>query len=218
MKRYVVIGLGNFGAAVVEALHARGHDVIAVDSHPDVVDRMAGVATRAVVGDGRNLRTLEAIGARGAQVGVVSTGDDIAASILATMALRDLKVPEIYVKVISTDHARVMEKLGVTETVFPERESALRLATRIESTSILNYVRLSADFSIQEMAVPTGWIGKRLRELRLRDRYGVSVVAVHDILHDRMMAVPDSEYRLTDSDTLLLAGTARDLERAAAEE
>ncbi|HYD55203.1 MAG TPA: TrkA family potassium uptake protein [Gemmatimonadaceae bacterium] len=217
MKRYVVIGLGNFGMTVVEALHARGHDVVAVDSREEAVDRAAPTATRAVLGDGRNLRTLEAVGARGAHVGVVSTGDDIAASILTTMALRDLGVPEIFVKVISTDHARVMEKLGVTETIFPERESAQRLATRIESTSILNYVRLGGDFSIQEMAVPTGWVGKRLRELRLRDRFGVSVVAVHDMLRDQMVAVPDPDYHLTESDTLLVAGTARDLERAAAQ-
>lgn len=217
MKRYVVIGLGNFGASVVESLHGHGHDIIAVDSSEVAIERIAPYATRAVVADGKNLRVLESIGVRGAEVGVVSTGDDIAASILATMALRDLQVGELYVKVISMDHARVMEKLGVTETIFPERESAFRLATRIESTTILNYVRLGVDFSIQEMAVPTAWVGKRLRELRLRDAYSISVVAVHDMLNDRMVAVPDPDYSLTESDTLLVAGAAADLRRAAAE-
>jgi len=214
MKRYVVVGLGNFGASVVEALHTKGHDIIAIDTREDAVERVAAYATRAVLGDGKNLRTLEAVGARRAQVGVVSTGDDIAASVLATLALRDLEVGEIYVKVISTDHGRVMEKLGVTETIFPERESALRLAARIESTAILNYVRLGGDFSIQEMAVPTPWVGQRLVDLRLRERFHISVVAVHDVLHDRILAVPDPDYRLTESDTLLVAGAAPDLERA----
>jgi trk system potassium uptake protein len=214
MKRYVIIGLGNFGASVVEALHEKGHDIIAIDTSESAVERISAYATRAVVGDGKRRRTLEAVGASGAQVGVVSTGDDIAASVLAAMALRDIGVPEIYVKVISLDHARVMEKLGVTETVFPERESAQRLAERIESTAILNYVRLGVDFSIQEMAVPNSWVGKCLTDLRLRDRFQVSVVALHDMLHDRMVAVPEPGYALTESDTLLLAGTPADLQRA----
>jgi trk system potassium uptake protein TrkA len=153
---------------------------------------------------------------RGAHVGVVATGDDITASILASMALRDLEVRDVYVKVISTDHARVMEKLGVTETIFPERDSALRLAARIESTSILNYFRLNEDFGIQEMAVPESWVGRPLRELALRERHRIQVVAVHDMLHDVMIPVPDPDRRLAESDTLLVAGTPADLERAAA--
>lgn len=215
MKRFVVIGLGNFGASVAEALHAEGHDVIAVDARENAVDAIADRVTRAAVGDGKQLATLERIGARGADAGVVSTGDDITASILSTMALRDLGVKEIYVKVISIDHARVMNKLGVSETVFPERDSGLRLATQIASRGILNYVRLGAGFSIQEMAVPQSWIGRTLRELQLPRRYRISVVALHDMLRDDMEPVPGAEVRLTESDTLLIAGKDEDLSKAA---
>ena len=217
MKRFVVIGLGNFGASAAEALHGANHDVLAVDRSEEAVERIAPHVSRAVVGDGRQLKLLEQIGARDADAGVIATGDDITASILATMALRDLEVDEIYVKVISADHARVMEKMGVTETIFPERESAIRLATRISSKSIINFVRLGVGFSIQEMAVPDDWVGKSLRELRLPERHRIAVVAVHDMLMGEMIAVPKADAPLKDSDTLIVAGKDADLARATEE-
>ena len=211
MKRFVVIGLGNFGSTAAEALHAQRHDVIAIDVGEPAVERIAAKVSRAVVGDGRSLQTLRQVGAEKADGAVVSTGDDITASILATLALRDLGVRSIYAKVISADHARVMEKLGVTETVFPERDSAMRLATRIASATILNYFRLGPDFGVQEMAVPTAWIGRCLRELRLRDRFRISIVGVRDVLTNTIATVPDPDTPLKESDTLLVAGRDADL-------
>jgi trk system potassium uptake protein TrkA len=214
-KRFIVVGLGNFGSSVAESLFAMGHEVIAVDAHDSAVDRIARRVSRAVVGDGRVAETLDRIGARGADAGVVSTGDDITASILASLALHDLGVREVFVKVISFDHARVLEKMGVTETIFPERESGVRLATRIVSPGILNYVRLGSGFSIQEMSVPNSWIGQSLRDLELPRRFRVSVIALHDVLRDEMIAVPDPDAPLKPSDTLLVAGRDPDLEMAA---
>jgi len=215
MQRFVVVGLGNFGTSVAEALHAARHDVLAVDTNAAAVDRIAPFVGRAVVTDGRSMKALERIGAKGADTGIVSTGDDITASILASMALRDLGVRELFVKVISVEHARVMEKLGVTETIFPERESGQRLATRVSSRAILNYVRLGTGFSIQEMAVPEKWIGRSLKELELPRRFRISVIAVHDVLTDEMIPVPDPQSPLKESDTLLVAGKDEDLARAA---
>lgn len=215
MKRFVVIGLGNFGSSVAEALHRMRHDVVAIDMSESAVDRIAPYVARAAVGDARDRRTLERVGAAKADAGVVSTGDDITASILATLALRDIGVREVYVKVVSDDHARVMEKIGVTETIFPERESGIRLATRIMSTAILNFVRIGPGFSVQEIAVPESWIGRSLRELALPKNHRVSVVAVHDFLRDEMVGIPDPDSRLKDSDTLVVAGMDADLEKAA---
>jgi trk system potassium uptake protein len=216
MKRYVVVGLGNFGSACAEALHHQGHEVVVVDQNEGAVDRIAPHVSRAAVGDGRNIEILERIGGRKADAGVISTGDDIAASILATMALKDLQVTDIYVKVISKDHARVMERLGVTETIFPERETAIALATKISGRALLNYVRLGENFAIQEMAVPNSWTRKTLRELNLRVQYGVIVVAVHDVLLEQITA-PDPDAMLKDSDALLVAGTDEALARLADE-
>jgi trk system potassium uptake protein TrkA len=217
MKRFVVVGLGNFGSSVAESLNAQGHDVLAVDTSEEVVERIAGTVSSAVIADGRSAKTLERIGARDADAGIIGTGDDITASILATMALKDVGVREIYVKVISVDHARVMEKIGVTETIFPERDSAQRLAARLTTTSILNFVRLGTSFGIQEMAVPEGWVGESLRTLELPKRYGISVIAVHDVLTDTMSPTPDPDAPLKESDTLLVAGKDADLARAAAQ-
>jgi trk system potassium uptake protein TrkA len=215
MKRFVIIGLGNFGSSVAEALHSRGHDVIAVDPNEEAVDRIAPHVSRAAVGDGRHLPTLERLGVRGADAGVVSTGDDITASILSTMVLHDLAVREVYVKVISRDHARVMERMGVTESIFPERESALALGTRMCGAALLNYVRLGRGFGVQEMAVPQAWNGQTLRQLELRPRYGITVLAIHDVLRDEIIAASDPDAVLKDSDTLLVAGRDEDLSRVA---
>ncbi len=215
MKRFVIIGLGNFGSSAAAALYTQGHEVVAIDPDENAVDRVAAQVTRSIVGDGRDLKTLERAGARDADVGIVATGDSISSSVLASMMLRDLNVKEVFVKVISNDHARVMQRLGVTDTVFPEQESALALAQRVSGSAILNYVRLAPGFSLQEMAVPDSWEGKTLRELRLRTEYKIAVVAVHDVLQDVLSAVPDPDAQLTDSDTLLVAGLDEDLARLA---
>jgi trk system potassium uptake protein TrkA len=215
MKRFIVVGLGNFGTSVTEALYAQGHEVIAVDINEAAVDRISPHVTRAAVGDGRQVSTLERIGAKQADAAIVTTGEDITASILALMALRDLGVPEVYVKVISRDHARVMTRLGATETVFPERDSAIALGARLSGAALLNYVRLGTGFSMQEMAVRQEWIGKSLRTLELRQKYSISVIAVHDILNDTIYPAPDPDMKLHDSLTLLVAGRDEDLARAA---
>ncbi len=215
MKRIIVIGLGSFGMSVAKTLHDLGQEVIALDVAGRIVDQAAAHVTRAAVGDGKDPDTLEQIGAANANLAVVSTGDDIAESVLATMALKDLGVKEIYAKVISENHARVMEKMGVTETIFPEKDTGERLGKRVASRWVLNYVEVTPGFNIQEMAVPHGWIKKPLRELELPKKYRISVVAVHDVLTDTISTIPDPDRILHDSDTLLVAGREEDLAKLA---
>lgn len=211
MKRFIIVGLGNFGAAVAETLHSMGHEVVAIDRDPDRVDEISRRVTRAAVGDGSELRTLERLGGADADAAVISTGGDITASAMTALACRDLDLPEVYVKVVSRDHARLIEKIGVTETIFPERESGTRLGKRISSRLLLNYVDLGAEFGLQEMAVPSKWVGRSLRELQLRRRHSITVVAVHDMLTDTMHPIPDPDEPLKDSDTLIVAGKAGSL-------
>lgn len=215
MKRVIVVGLGNFGSVLAGRLHEIGQDVVAIDHRPEVVDAMGRKVTRAVVGDASRREVLEEAGARGADVAVVSTGEDLAASVLTLLALRDVGVQQIYVKVRSADHARIADALGAVESVFPERESALALASRVTSGRLLQYVQLGAEFGLQEMPVPDQWHGKTLRQLQLPQRYRVQVVAVHDVLMDTMLAVPDPDRPLTPSDALLVAGEPSALEKVA---
>lgn len=215
MQRFVIVGLGNFGSSVAEALYSHGHDVVAVDTDETAVDDIAPHCSRAAVGDGREIAVLEEVGALEADAAVVSTGDDITASILSTMALQDLGVERVYVKVISDNHARIMRQLGVTETVFPERVSGFNLASRISEKGVVNYVRMGRNLSVQELVVPEDWRGHTLRELAVRSEFGVSVVGIHDTATDEMIVPPDPDDTLARTDTLILAGTDDMLERVA---
>lgn len=215
MTRFLVVGLGNFGATAAEALHEMGHDVTAIDVDPDRVERVASFLQRAMTGDGTRLEVLDEIEARKAEGAIVSTGQDITASILTAIGLRDFGIPEVHVKVVSDLHARIVDKIGIAEAIFPERESARLLARRITSRKILNYVELGPGFSAQELAVPDRWVGRTLRELELPRRYGVAVIAVRDYLTDSTVPIPDPDDPLKESDTLFLAGRVEDLERVA---
>lgn len=213
MKRFIVIGLGNFGSVLAQRLYELGHEVVAVDSKPELVDRLGPRVTRALVGDATRRVVLEEAGAAQADAAAISTGDNLAASVLALLALRDLGVRQTFVKVVSEEHARIVTALQAEESVFPERESALALASRMTAGALLRYVQLGPELSLQEMPVPDAWYGKTLRELELPQRYRVQVVAVHDILRDVMTAVPEADRPLTQSDALLVAGEPKVLER-----
>ena len=124
MKRFIIVGLGNFGASVAATLCAAGYDVAAIDTDAERVDQMARKVTRAAVGDGADLRTLKRIGAEDADAAVISTGDDITASALTALVMRDIGVEEIYVKVVSHDHARLIERSGSRRPSFPSTKVA----------------------------------------------------------------------------------------------
>jgi trk system potassium uptake protein TrkA len=206
MQRFVVVGLGHFGGWAARALYEQGHDVIAIERSAQLVDQFHDKVTVAVLGDATDRELLKQVGAEKADAAIISTGQDLATSILATLALRDLGVKDIYVKVGSPEAARALEAFEVRETVFPEREVADRLAHRIVSKSVLEYVPLAPGFSIQEVAIPDGWLGKTLRELALPTAHGIQVVALHDVLTGGFEVVPDPDRRLRESDVAIVAG------------
>lgn len=211
MRRFIVVGLGNFGSTVVETLHELGHTVTALDVDPAKVDRVAEIADHAIVGDGTRPEHLEAAGADHADGAVVSTGQDITSSLLAAVELRNFGLEEIFVKAASPLHARILEKLGFPESVFPEQESGRRLARRLAVTSVLEYATLGPGLAVQELAIPKRWIGKSLRELELPRRYKVSVIAVRDYMTDTTRPVIDPDAPLKESDTLFVTGEERHL-------
>ncbi len=216
MKRFVVIGLGRFGSWVARALYEQGLEVIALDLDDALVDRYADHVSRAVVGDATEPEVLRKVGAGGADAAVISTGEDLAASILAVQALKEVGVGRIFAKVASPRAARAMERFEVDETIFPEREAATRLARRITSTTILDYLPLGDEHAIQEMAIPDAWVGRTLRELQLPSAHGVQVVALFDVLDDAWHVVPDPDLPLTESHIAIVAGSQAVLERLAA--
>lgn len=211
MNRYVVVGLGHFGSFIAKRLYELGNEVIAIDNDVNVVDAHGPFVTRALAGDATKREVLDEAGADDADVAIVSTGGNIGASVLALLALRDLNVKAIFVKVQSIEHARIAEALGATDTVFPEMQAATNLAQRITSGRLLHYTAYGEQFGIQEMAVPDSWSGRTLQDLRLPQEYQIQVVAVHDNLRDTI-TIPVPTKPLTPSDTLLIAGAPDRLE------
>lgn len=205
-NRYVIVGLGGFGAWTAIALHDEGHEVIAMDRKGALVDRAATYVDVAVVGDGTDREFLREIGADSADAAIICTGDDLASSILSIVAFKDLGVADIYVKVNSLEAARAVQAFRVNESIFPEREAANRLAHRITRKAVLDYVPVGGGCSIQEIAVPDAWLGKSLSELSLPSKHGITVVALRDLLEGTVTVVPDPHRLLTDSDVIVVAG------------
>lgn len=206
MGRYVVIGFGKFGSAVARTLEQLGHEVIVVERSAALVDRYADSVSRAIAGDATDPHVLKAAGAAGADGAVISTGGNLAASILTTLALRDLGVRNLYVKAGDENEARALDALGVTEAIVPEREAGVRLAHRMAAGSVLEYIPVAEGYSIQEMAIPPDWTGKTLRDLAPRERFAVQVIAVRCSLTDQLALPPDPDAPLKDSDALIVAG------------
>jgi trk system potassium uptake protein TrkA len=205
VSRYVVIGLGKFGSFVSRRLYELGHEVVAIDSDVALVDAHGPYVTRAIAGDATNRHVLDEAGAEGADSAIVAIGENLGTSVLALLALRDLGVKSIFVKVLSDEHARIADALGATDTVFPEREAAQNLASRVTSGKLLQYTTYGEQFGIQEMSVPDTWAGKTLAELDLLVKHKIQCVAVHDNLRDTI-EIPKPDQKLVPSDTLLIAG------------
>jgi len=211
--RVLVIGLGAFGFWFSRTMREMGHEVIAIERDEALVDRHAEWITRAVVGDATDPALLERIAAGDVDAAVIATGEDLSTTILAIMALRDLGVREVYAKARSVSAARALDRLDVTEAVFPERDAGSRLAHRIISRAVLDYTPIGEGSSMQEIAVPENWIGQSLLELELRERLGLQIVAVRDALTGELNLPPDPAAKLKPSDSLLVAGRDDVLEK-----
>ena len=178
MKSYAVIGLGRFGSALARQLCKLGAEVLALDVKGDYVQQIANDVTHAVVGDAQDKEVLRALGVRNLDCAVIAIGDNLAASVLITMNLKELGVPYIVCKAHDETHRKVLEKLGVDRVVIPEHEYAQRLARTLNSHNVLDYIELSEDFGILDVPAPKSWIGKSLRELNVRAKLGVTIIAV----------------------------------------
>lgn len=214
MARFGVIGLGNFGYHVAKTLYEEGHEVIAVDSDREHVQKIKDFTTVVLVGDAANKEFLSNNGFADVSAAIVSTGERSHIATLITLYLKELKVPRIVVKAISEDHGRILEKLGATDIIFPEKDMAIRTARTLSSPNILEHIPLGDDYSISEASPPRKFIGKSIIELDLRNRYRVTVLGIRDVLTDEFIPLPTPQRLIRDSDILVLAGRPDDIEEA----
>jgi trk system potassium uptake protein TrkA len=212
MKRGVVIGIGIFGFNLVKELFENGMEVIAIDKNKDMVQEIADFSTKAIVSDGLEKNVLESLGLRENDVVVVSFGEDLAASTLITLHLKQMKIRNIIVKAPNVEYKQVLESVGATEVIIPEKEMASKVARSLISPNILDYIPLAEDYIIGEIAPPDAFQGKTLAEVHLRSKHNINVIAIRDTLTDTVTMVPPN-YVIKDSEILIVIGKSRDIDR-----
>ncbi len=208
-----VIGLGQFGSALARELKTLKHHVTAMDSDPKAVSRVQDVVDQAVVADATDRNLLEELGVGLVDAAVISLGDNLGASILITLHLKEMGVNHIVAKAISPEHEKILKRIGAGEVVFPERDAAERLSRSLTDPNLLDYLPIGDEFSVAELAPADPLVGKTLAELDLRKHYGVNVIAVRELVPERTHLVVEPEYVVKDSDVLVVAGRQEDLER-----
>lgn len=215
-KKYCVVGLGNFGYHVVEALYRDNHEVIAIDSNKDKVQAVKDFCSYAILGDAANKEFLSSQGVGEMDAVVISTGDRSHLSTLITLYLKELKVPRIFVKAVNEDHGRILDRVGATDIIYPEKDMAKRIAHTISTPNVLEFIPLTEEYSMTETAAPRKFIGKTLIELDLRKIFNVTVIAIKDVMTDQFILAPPPTYIVKDSDVLMLIGKTEDVDRTLA--
>ncbi len=178
MRQFAVIGLGRFGSSVAKTLSGKGYQVLAIDSKEAIVQDLIDDVTQAVCLDATDDKALKTVGINNVDVAIVGIGSDLDASILITLNLKEMGIKEIICKAVNEDHKKVLEKIGATKIIQPEKEMGIRLANGLTSTSVIEHIGLSEESSIVELKVPKQFVGKSLRELDIRAKFGVNVIAI----------------------------------------
>ena len=213
MKRAVVIGLGIFGYHIARTLFENGFEVVAIDKNKEVIQKIRDYSTKAILADGTNPDIWDDIGLREDDIAVVSFGEDLAAATLITLHLKQKKVKNIIVKAPNEDHKLILEKVGATDVIIPEMDVARKLAKSMISPNVMDYIPLSEDYMIFELAPPNSFLGKTLADLQLRNRFQIEVIAVRDIIADQVHMVPHANFVVKDGEVLVVIGKESDIKK-----
>ena len=204
-RQFVVIGLGQFGSNMAKALHGMGYEVLAVDKRMERVQEYSTKFTHVVQADATDENALRELGILNFDVVVVAIGDDMEANLLTTMQLKDLGAPYIVAMARDPLQGRLLKKIGVNRIVSPEADMANRVAYNLATTSVMDYIELSDEFSIVELAVSPDLHDKSLAESNIRAKYGLNVVAIKR--GDKLIVTPQATEKLRASDTIVVVGS-----------
>jgi trk system potassium uptake protein TrkA len=214
MKRFCVIGVGNFGYYVARVLFENRHEVTAIDAVQEKVQRIKDYSSAAIQGDAASKDFLISQGIQDMDAVIVATGQRSNISTLITLFLKELEVKRILVKSVDDDHSRILKKVGATDIIQPEKDMAQKTAHALSYPNILDFIPLAEEYSITEVAPPRHFIGKDLITLNLRQKYQVTIIAVKDVLDEKLLPAPPPDYVIKDSDLVILIGQTEDIEKA----
>ncbi len=211
MQSFVVLGLGRFGQSVAKTLHELGHEVLAIDENEGLIQGIADHITYAMVGNVTDENVLKAVGIKNFDAAVVSTGRNLEASILVTQMLKEMGIKYILAKAQNELHARVLTKLGADRVIFPEQDMGVRAAHNLVSTNIIDYIELSPDYTIVEINPPKRWEGMTLKDLNVRAKHGINIIAIKK---GKMINVsPTADYIINSTDILVVIGAKSDIDK-----
>ena len=210
MKNIAVIGLSSFGYYLCRKLSAMSYNIMAIDTKEELVNQVKPFVRKAVIGDAKDKSFLQKLGITDFETVIVSVGNKIDSSILITLYLRELKIKEIIAKAVNEDHAKILDRIGATKIVFPERDIALRMAYTIDNPNSFEYISVDEDISLIEIGVPSKWVSKKLCDLDLRSKYGIQIVIIKELIPPRT-TIPSGDFVLKDSDILTVIGTNKQI-------
>ncbi|HHW70890.1 MAG TPA: TrkA family potassium uptake protein [Clostridiales bacterium] len=211
MKQYAVIGLGRFGFSIATTLYSMGHDVLVIDKDEEKIQEISDLVTHAIQADATDETVLKAVGIRNFDVVAVTIGSDIQASILVTLLCKEQGVNYVVAKAQNELHAKVLYKVGADKVILPEHDMGLRVAHNLVSSNILDYIELDPNYSVVEIEVIPKWIDKTLKQLDLRAKYGVNVMAIKH--GDNINISPGGNDMINQGDILVVIGKNKDIER-----
>ena len=207
---YGIVGLGRFGYALAVDLAQSGADIMVIDRDEEKVRELREYTENALVVNTLDKKSLMETGIQNCDVGIVCIGEHMESSILTTLNLVSLGEPQVIAKATSAEHGEILAKLGA-EVVYPERDMALRLANRLETARVLDFIQLSESINISKRMVPEKFIGKTVLELNIRARFGLNIIAVEN--SGEVVDVVGPDYTFRAGDVMIISGSRDDLLR-----
>ncbi len=210
-KQFAVLGLGRFGQKVAKELCMRGHEVVVMDKDEAKVNQIRDLVTHAYIGDMTDENAIREANVQNCEVVVIGQSSSIEANLLAAQLCKELNVKQVVVKAQSTLHGKILNKLGVDLIVYPEQDTAVKLADKLTLRGVMDYMEISKEFDVIELKSSKEFDKRTLKELNLKKRFNVAVLAIRRGTESIMN--PDGETLLLESDILILMGRIEDLKK-----
>jgi trk system potassium uptake protein TrkA len=208
-KNFAVIGLGQFGRQIATTLEGLGQQVFGFDKNEEAISTIKDFLTSATILDCTDKACLLQSGISTCDTAVVCLGSGNAEAYLTVLALKEIGIQNIIVRASTDDEGKIFQKIGATKVIFPEKETAIRLANQLTSSDILEYIEVSPDYQVAEVSAPNDFLGRAIDSLKLRSKFGISILAIRK--EDRVIVIPSAEQEIEENDILVIVGATNDI-------